>query len=439
MKKFKFLFIVLILSVILGATFIVVDKCKEYDDFVPVLRFAIASDVHVADNGSEVEEKRLASLFDIAYNYSRNNNTRYKKLDGVIFAGDFTNLGTLYSMQKFKDIVDNKIKPETKLVVSLGNHEFYSDASMAESRYKTVFKNEVDEHFILSGFHFIKLSPSGEYFSEAKLSWLRAELEKASTDTPNKPIFVIQHQHVKNTVYGSTGWGADGLYEILSDYPQVVDFSGHSHFPIQDERSLWQGDFTAIGTGTVSYVEMGLNGVSTDYVFPDGRDGYYQLNSRTGNSDYGVFQIVECDKNGNVRLIGYEISSGIRLFKRKIATVNKDQFVTNDTKKLITPIPEFETGSRCEFIKDGCDGGIITIPQAKSDAFIESYRIDLYHNDSLFNTYYALSGQIFMPPPKSISIRLTGLEVGKSYFAKVYAVNAYGVASTMPIEFSIVF
>ncbi len=44
-----------------------------------------------------------------------------------------------------------------------------------------------------------------------------------------------------------------------------------------------------------------------------------------------------------------------------------------------------------------------------------------------------------MPSPKSISIRLTGLEVGKSYFAKVYAVNAYGVASTMPIEFSIVF
>lgn len=409
--------------------------CTRNNDFIPVLRFAIASDVHVADSGSDEEEARLEKLFEISYSHSKSDKSKYKTLDVVAFAGDFTNLGTLVSMQKFKSIVDDHIKPETKPIISLGNHEFYTDPGSTETRYQSVFKGEVDEHLVIGGFHFIKLSPNGEYFGEEKLRWLREELKKAALDTPDLPIFVIQHQHVKGTVYGSVGWGVDGLYEILSNYPQVVDFSGHSHFPIQDERSLWQGDFTAIGTGTLSYVEMGLNGLSSDYVFPDGKEGDYKLRGRTGESDYAVFQIVECDQTGNIRITGYDLLSESRLFERYIATpTDKSSFILNESKMVTTPVPEFSAGSRCSIRKAENGDVLLTVPQASSDGYIESYRAEVYCDDELLGTYYALSGQIFLPPSPSIHIRLTGLEGGGRYRVKVYAVNAYGSVSKRPLE-----
>ena len=64
------------------------------------------------------------------------------------------------------------------------------------------------------------------------------------------------HHAVKGTVYGSELWYTNDLDGILEEYEQVVHFSGHSHFPINDPRSIWQGDFTALNTGTLSYAEM---------------------------------------------------------------------------------------------------------------------------------------------------------------------------------------
>lgn len=439
MKSNRYISICLILILLFSLISFSLTGCKKNDDFSPVLRFAIASDVHVADSGSNVEEARLEKLFKISYYHSKTSKSNHKTLDAVIFAGDFTDLGTLTSMKKFKSIVDDNIKSETKALISLGNHEFYTAPQTTEERYKSVFETPVDEHIIIAGFHFIKLSPNGEYFSEEKLQWLSEELEKATLDTPDRPIFVIQHQHVKGTVYGSTGWGADGLYEILSNYPQVVDFSGHSHFPIQDERSLWQGDFTAIGTGTLSYVEMGLNGVSSNYVFPDGKQGEYKLWERTGDSDYGVFQIVECDEMGNIRITGYDLSCNQILFERSInAPLKKSNFITNENKKTTTPIPEFPVHSKCSFSKDDNGDILLTVPRALSDAYIESYRAEVYTSDGLVQTYYALSGQIFFPHPYKIQIRLAGLDSGKEYTVKIYAVNAYGVSCKKPLELKIV-
>ena len=41
---------------------------------------------------------------------------------------------------------------------------------------------------------------------------------------------------------------------ILSQYPNAVAFSGHSHSPLNDDRDLWQGAFTSIGTASLSYL-----------------------------------------------------------------------------------------------------------------------------------------------------------------------------------------
>src|SRR5699024_6635939 len=48
-------------------------------------------------------------------------------------------------------------------------------------------------------------------------------------------------------------------YDTLSKYPQVISFSGHTHYPLEDPRIIHQKDFTSIGTSTSKdlYLEKG--------------------------------------------------------------------------------------------------------------------------------------------------------------------------------------
>ena len=57
---------------------------------------------------------------------------------------------------------------------------------------------------------------------------------------------------------GPWAWGHDrGIAtRALSAYPNAVAFSGHSHYPLTDERSVWQGAFTSIGTASLSYIAV---------------------------------------------------------------------------------------------------------------------------------------------------------------------------------------
>lgn len=436
MKITKSVSLCLVLLLLLGTVTFALSGCKLFYKFVPVIRFAVASDVHVRDEGSDVEEARLMKMIGMAYAHAEKNR-KYKDLDAVLFVGDFTQDGSPTSMQKFKSIVDANVREGTEAIVSLGNHEFFSDEANTVENYERVFGKKDDEHLVIDGFHFIKLSPTRERFSEEKLTWLRAELEEAKLDTPDRPIFVMQHHNAAGTIYGSTGWSAPGIYEVLADYPQVVDFSGHSHFPIQDERSLWQGEFTAIGTGTLSYVEMGLNEVSTDYVFPIGQDGDYRVGQSSGERDYGVFQIVECDRDGNVRLTGYDITSGTLLFEREFST-DKDSFVTNDYKAEHTAIPRFPLLAKCTYTTDEGGDVLISVPQARSKDYIESYRAKVYCDGVTVGVFYALSGQIFIPTPSRVSVRISGLEAGKEYKVEIYAVNAYGRECKKPLTLTVI-
>ena len=73
---------------------------------------------------------------------------------------------------------------------------------------------------------------------------------------PELPFFYFQHAHLKDTCYGSWAWGHDtGIStKVLSTYPNAVTFSGHSHYSLADERSIWQGAFTSLGTSSTSFI-----------------------------------------------------------------------------------------------------------------------------------------------------------------------------------------
>ena len=73
---------------------------------------------------------------------------------------------------------------------------------------------------------------------------------------PSKPFFYVQHPHPRDTVYEKCAWGVDDgtSTRLLSRFPQAVAFSGHSHEPLTNEKSIWRGAFTSVATGSLRYL-----------------------------------------------------------------------------------------------------------------------------------------------------------------------------------------
>lgn len=56
---------------------------------------------------------------------------------------------------------------------------------------------------------------------------------------------------------------------ILSKYPQAVVFSGHSHFPLGDPRSIHQNIYTSVNDGSTTYSEVEPGVVNEGIHLPD--------------------------------------------------------------------------------------------------------------------------------------------------------------------------
>ncbi|MBQ2724529.1 MAG: metallophosphoesterase [Clostridia bacterium] len=402
--------------------------------FRPVIRFVAASDVHIDDSNSEAEDERLANLYKTAYAYSDAHES-YKALDAVFFAGDFTNYGTLSSMKKFAKIVAKNDQDYTITRVSLGNHEFYNgDVTTTVPNLKEALGYEDDDtHVVIEGYHFIMVSADGEGngYSAEKQTWLAKELEAAAADDPTgkKPIFVFQHHHITNTVLGSINWGVTDLTDILKKYPQVVDFSGHSHFPMNDPRSVWQGDFTALGTGTLSYYECDLVGVQTANVFPKNNKG--AIGTGRASRDAAQYYIVEVDANNAIKVQGYDLLSGTfmmdPIYFRSVGDPSK--FTYTDARADAAEAPAFAADAKIDIINLNRMRVAVEFPQAQGGEQVQNYRVELYQGDSLLKRDYRLACNFYFPAPEKLEASFDSLTALTEYTIKIFAVSCWGKES----------
>ncbi len=404
-----------------------------------VLRFAVVSDVHVDDTDlSVVEERNFQSLFTHAYAYA--NQQDYKKLDAILVLGDMTNRGTEKSYQKFLDIVKENLKEETFFRCLLGNHEFFVDPSeVVIPRFLRMFGYESDDlHFVLGGYDFILLSCIGDTkrYSEEKREWLKQALSLAEKRAPNKPIFVFQHFHLENTVYGSHLQATADLTDILQKYPQVIDFSGHSHYPINDPRSIWQGEFTALGTGTLKFFAMGLNGLDVKKVCPADEYGGYAEKKMTPKRDAATYYLVEVGENDLVHIMGFDLFSGERLAEYVLSEFkNPANFIYTDARKTRCATPFWDKDAMVDVIRVGASSAEISVPQAYDEENVESYRFELYDkNGEKKDTVYRLSMTFYRPLPQKIVATFENLEAGE-YEVYCYAVNSWEKIS-LPLKCS---
>lgn len=392
---------------------------KSDTEFIPVLRFTVASDSHIKAIG-DAQCKKVRKTIRLGYEVAAQDE-KYQNLDAAIFAGDLTNDGTAAQFTGFKASVDSVIKDGTKLLAVVAqNHDGYTMGKKSLSFFSEISGLRTDYHYVINGFHFIGLSAGtieNEQYSDYQRVWLAEQLKEAAQDDPAKPIFVTHHEHVLNTVYGSSdfdGWGLDYFKDILEEYPQVVDFSGHSHYPLNDPRSVWQNEITAVGTGALTYVEFTVD--DERKIHPD------------GNKNNAQCWLVEVDANNCVRLRGYDLTSDTWLCEYELKDVaNKNARTYTQTQQIDTSTaPIFESGAAVSVKKSG----IISFPAAKSTdgKIVFLYRIKCFDGEGKELSSKWILNDYWHVPSKS-NFTVSGVNLAGVKTVTVTAENAYGMSS----------
>ena len=401
----------------------------QKDDFIPVMRFVAASDTHIEDFG-DVGSQRTSKMLKTAYAIS-DADEDYKNLDAVVFSGDITDNGKKKSFYAFTAITDNEIREGTeRLAVVSKAHDGYSMSYNSLKFFTGLTGQETDFHRVIGGFHFIGISRSAtlKHYTNAQVKWLDENIAAAVAADPEKPVFVFQHEHVRDTVYGSSksdGWGLDVFSDVLVKYPQVVHISGHSHFPANDPRAVWQGSFTAINDGGLAYYELAVDGRNGQ--FPEEKERQSQV------------LIIEVDADNRVLVKVLDVDEGkiMREFLiDNITEENKTKY-SFETRKEAATAPVFSEGAELKYEKK--DGKhYITVPQANvsEDNEVFIYRINVL-NDKGKVTYkdWTFSDYFFSDMPESITFD-GFITLRNNFTVRVYAEDVWGNQSE-PLEIKI--
>jgi len=238
---------------------------------IPDLKFGVLSDVHLRMPGDE--DTLLA-----AFEYFRDNGA-----DAVMIAGDIADNGRIGQLVRcgmcWQKVFPGNRAPDGRHVEKLfiyGNHDATAwawgktneelempdvridgiGAGHLESAWEAAFGEKYEPIWMktVKGYAFVGVHWPSNSDAPAFLKAHAAELRS------DKPFFYVQHAHPKDTCIGAWAWGHDdgASTAALSAFPNAVAFSGHSHYPLTDERSVWQGAFTSINTSSLRYS-------STDY------------------------------------------------------------------------------------------------------------------------------------------------------------------------------
>ena len=239
------------------------------------MRLGVMSDIHLTWN---VDEPGSYERIEKVLRYYRDRN-----VDGVVIAGDIADWGYVGQLVEFAELW-RKVFPDDRApdghhverLFVTGNHEICGpyEAYLWKGKSVQVWKEEfiktvgIDKAWEkafgekyepiwlkqVKGYAFT----GANWGCEAGLKDFLAA-HKSAID-PALTYFHIQHPHPLGTVYdgvySANSWNYDhgAAMKALVDFPNAVALSGHTHLPLTDERSIWQGAFTSIGTGSLSYI-----------------------------------------------------------------------------------------------------------------------------------------------------------------------------------------
>ncbi len=251
----------------------------------PLLRFGVVSDVHVrlAKGGEGFATGYDTETLEKTFAYFRDCG-----VDAVMIAGDMADSGLVGELKAVADtwfkVFPGDKAPDGRKVERLfvfGNHDAFGlkngkrvfddeavirrEAMEVDPRraWDACFHEEWKPYFAKSvrGFDFFcshwqpgiwcnGIAETGCGGCADAFGDLMAKCD------PSRPFFYVQHPHPRDTVYEKCAWGVDDgtSTRLLSRFPQAVAFSGHSHEPLTNEKSIWRGAFTSVATGSLRYL-----------------------------------------------------------------------------------------------------------------------------------------------------------------------------------------
>lgn len=401
-----------------------------------VLRFAALSDVHYdkSHNDASAERVRFAKALQFMNEYSAAQ--PYPNFDALVVAGDFTNHGVIEEIGPFKKTMDDNLKPSTRRVLCMGNHEYYGGN---RELWEKTFETQSYLRQAVNGYQFITVSPEKGTCNENDYvylrDWLEQNIQEAIAADPTKPVFVVQHYHVFETVYGSASKpgdfhaGVKDFADVLNKYPQVVHISGHSHIPSYDPRAIWQGGFTAIGTGSMSYFALSL--------YEHARN--FQLGTNVPFRQAGTFLIFEVHRDNTIRIRLYDVISNSFLDREYLLVdpINIDKYIYTNKRFEASNNPTWPQDAAAEALEVAPRGATIRFTQGVDEYCVVSYRIavDIKKSDKWepFKTYNVWSDFFMKEPTDSIEFDATELEPGNAYRFQIYATGAFQKETAVPI------
>ncbi len=214
--------------------------------------------------------------------------------DALVMLGDITEYGTKCEYkftQKLLEPIAHKFK---NIFAITGNHDIrlrnYKKQVQRFSSFLKGIKNGrtgTGQRYFFSktvnGYKFIMLGADraafeGSYISDEQLDWLDRELS-AQKDS-GKPVFVFNHQPLKNTNglpltflgkgkwRGTVGNESDKLLKIFNKYDNVIFITGHLHYCTSKYTYEDHGSFKAISVPTVGVINHGdFSKFTQGYVF----------------------------------------------------------------------------------------------------------------------------------------------------------------------------
>ncbi|NDV47397.1 hypothetical protein D0T49_10100 [Paludibacter sp. 221] len=428
------------------------------------LSFAVISDVHFGNSKGEGPMKKVPQALK--------NLTSQKPLDAIFVVGDLTESGDPAQYTQFVQVFgddDNFIKPVTRKVYMLGNHDNYKSRDNYINGLKPLNDGKaypLDQYMVIKGYPFITISQrtgdntdatteanGPKSYPKEVQDTLSSWMARAAAECPGKPIFVFTHVPLKYTCYSSWPGEGDGtswptwsmkvLNPIVNQYPQAVVFGGHSHFPIGDPRSIHQGVnpesdkknfFTGINTGSTTYseihkpsVDAGIHPEKYDYV----TEG----------------MILTAQPNGDIKIQRYDTYRNKEMHPEKPWVLkaphdgsmfeyadirDKDDNVNNFTLRDGLPAPVFAQNAVVTISDVSMSSVKVTFPQATDNENVFRYTINIKNTTGSVVKTFSKFSQFYLTVdmPKTLSVDMTGLKSNTTYTAEIIAYDSYENAST---------
>ena len=420
------------------------------------LVFAVISDTHVGNNyGGEYNVKVPRTLQNL---------TSKGKLDALAVVGDLTDNGTPAQYTEFVQFFgdsQNFLNPVDNFLFMMGNHDNYPSDNQGQTNYKSGLKKfngnrlyPLDQYVLIKGYPFITISVRGGAnnddnsangavsYPSTVLTTVKRYLKKAAEDAPGKPIFVFAHVAPRNTCYSTWGdlegaaWAMWRLNSLLNEYPQVVAFCGHSHYPLGDPRSIHQGAnpnsanmnyYTVINTASVTYSEINPGAVAAG-IHPEGfkqvTEGLIIEEQPNGDLEvrrYDTYRDVELDPEHRWVLKAPFDGSAFQYADIR----DKDDNPNNVPLRTGWPAPAFYKSA--ELMLDVYPNEVkITFPQATDNECVFRYKVRILNGETEVQSAFVFS-QFYLTTdmPQTLSYTVEGLAGGTKYTAEVTAYDSW--------------